>query len=326
VSGTVWLAVSVVVVAGLAAALTVWIEPPVPVPEHTGLFGAATLTTVLTGLAAHRSGSRTVAATLFAALASGAAVLGDWLWLVAGVVALTAFVSAVLAVVATRPARRVTGVVAEYVVAVVLAMVGAIGAAAYQAPVRAMLLTDLVSVAAVAATLWLAYRLGGGVHGLGKRGGAVLVGALVVIIVGVAYSEALRRWGSPVVVDTIADLTGMIRDLFGALPPPLEVLIGFPALVWGLATRAQLRQGWWVCAFGVLATAGVTTTLAATDIDITQYLLETGYAAGIGLLLGLLLWRVDLLATGQGRQGRRARRAERAQPMRPEPSRTRPLM
>jgi hypothetical protein len=242
------------------------------------------------------------------------------------VVALTAFVSAVLAVLATRPARRVLGVVGEYVVALAVAVVGAVGAAAYQAPVRESILTDLVSLAAVAATLWVAYRLGGGFPGLGKRGGAVLGSALGVIVLGILYSEALRRWGSPGVVRAMDDFADSTLDLLGALPPPLEILVGFPALVWGLATRAQLRQGWWVCAFGALATAGVTTSLADPAVDLTRALLDTTYAAGIGLVLGFLVWRIDLALTGQGRQGRRARRAERARPMRPEPSRGRPLM
>lgn len=315
-----------VVLAGLAAALTTFVDPPFAVPGRTGVAGAVTLTTALTALAALRAGVRIVVATLFAASASLAAVFGGWPWLVSGVVAFTAFVSAVLAVMATRPARRVSGVLGEYVVAVAVAMVGAVGAAAYEAPVQASMLTDLVSVAAVGATLWGAYRLGGGFAGLGKRGGVVLAGALGVIVLGIVYSEALRRWGSPGVVQAMDDLATSVLDLLGALPPPLEVLVGFPALVWGLATRAQLRQGWWVCAFGALATAGITTSLADPGVDLGRTLLDTSYAAVIGLVIGLLVWRIDLVLTGQGRQGRRARRAERARPMRPEPSRTRPLM
>lgn len=329
-----WLLLGAVVLAGLAAALTTFVEPPPRLrawlPERTGLAGAVTLTTALTGLAAHRSGSRTVVATVFAAFASVSAVLSGWSWLLAGAVAFTAFVTAVLAVVATRPARGVPGVFGEYVAALGLALVGAVAAAAYQAPVRPMVLTDVVSLAAVLATLWVAYRLAGGAGGLGTRGAVVLIGSVAVIVVGVAYSEALRRWGSPGVVDMIGDLTSSTRGLLGALPSPLEVLIGFPALVWGLGTRAELRQGWWVCAFGAFATAGVTTSLAAPGVDVAETLLGTGYAAAIGLILGLLIWRVDLRLTGRRHQrqqgGRRVRRADRARPMRPEPSRTGPLM
>ena len=45
--------------------------------------------------------------------------------------------------------------------------------------------------------LVLVYRLGAGFHGLGRRGAVVIVAGLVLLAVGLAYSEALAAWGPP---------------------------------------------------------------------------------------------------------------------------------
>jgi hypothetical protein len=79
-----------------------------------------------------------------------------------------------------------------------------------------------------------------------------------------------------------------------------------------------------VCAFGCLGTSGVATSLAAPGAVLGQELLSTLYSMLVGLVLGFVVWRVDRLFTGP--RGRRARGAERAMPLRPEPSRTRPLL
>ena len=47
------------------------------------------------------------------------------------------------------------------------------------------------------------------------------------------------------------------RENLGAVPRPMQVLVGIPALVWGCHMRARRRQGWWVCAFGIAATSSV---------------------------------------------------------------------
>lgn len=309
---------------GVVAASTRFVDVGRPLPTYTPMVGAAAVTTVLCGLLAHRIGGHTVAAGVFAVVAAALAVVTGWTWLLAGVVALTAFAATVLAVVATRPAKTPLHVVGEYVVAIGVALLGAVAVAAYAAPLKPVMLGHVVLLTSLVATLWVAHRLGGGVHGLGKRGALVIVFAVLVLVVGLAYGEALRRWGSPGVIESVEAARQTTVNLLGAVPRPLELFIGFPALVWGLATRAKLRQGWWICAFGCLGTSGVATSLAGPNAQPGQELLSTLYSVLLGLLLGFLVWRIDRLLTGP--RGRRARGAERRLPLRPEPSRSRPLL
>lgn len=317
-----WSVITLAALAALAAGLTRFVTPPWGLPEQTARVGAAALTVVLAGVAVHRLGGRTVVATLFALVAAGGAVVSGAQWLTAGVAALAATATAVLAVVMTRPAQTPLRVVREYIIAVGCALVGAVAVAAYDVPMRVTLLGNVVLLISLLVTLWLAHRIGGGFTGIGRRGAAVSLSAVVAIASVLAYGEALRRWASPEVVDATASLVDGVRDALGAVPHPTGALIGFPALVWGLATRAQLRQGWWVCAFGAVGTAGVATSLVQGS-DVMDSMLSTAYSVLIGLVLGFCLWRLDGLLTGP--RGRRARRLERAKPLRPEPPRTHPL-
>jgi len=325
-----WLVLAAVLLAGgLAAALTHFVDLTQPLgvrlPERTPQFGAGVVTVVMCGLLAHRVGGHTIAAVVFALGATGVALVLGWPWLLAGVAALAAFAATVLGVLATRPARGPVRVVAEYLVAILVAMAGAVAVAAFAAPVKPAMLGDMVVLTSVVATLWVAHRLGGGFHGLGKRGALVIVFAVVVLAAGMVYGEALRRWGTPELIQSVDAARQQAVRLIGAVPRPLELFIGFPALVWGLATRANLRQGWWVCAFGALGTAGVATSLASPDAELAQGMLSTAYSVGVGLVLGFLVWRVDRLLT-RPKGGRRARGVERARPSRPEPGRARPLL
>jgi hypothetical protein len=88
--------------------------------------------------------------------------------------------------------------------------------------------------------------------------------------------------------------------------------------------RARRRQGWWVCAFGVAATAPVADALVNPSVGLAEAVLSVVYGVVAGLALGFLVIRADLAVTGAG--GRRGRRAEAASAVRPEPARTRPLL
>jgi hypothetical protein len=324
-----WLVLAGVLLAGgLAAALTHFVDLAEPLgmrlPARTPKVGAGVVTVVMCGLLAHRVGGHTIAAVVFATGATGAALALGWPWLLAGVAALAAFTATVLGILGTRPAQRPVRIVVEYLVAIMVAMAGAVAVGAYAAPVKPAMLGDVVVLASVVATLWVARRLGGGFPGLGKRGALVVVFAVVVLAAGMVYGEALSRWGTPELIHSIDAARLATVQLIGAVPRPLELFIGFPALVWGLATRSKLRQGWWVCAFGALGTAGVATSLASAEAQLGQGMLSTAYSVGVGLLLGFLVWRVDRLLTGP--RGKRARTAERAMPSRPEPGRSRPLL
>jgi peptidoglycan/LPS O-acetylase OafA/YrhL len=108
------------------------------------------------------------------------------------------------------------------------------------------------------------------------------------------------------------------------VPRPIEVLLGFPALAWGVSTRARRRQGWWVCAFGAAGLA----VLAVSLLDPGTTLLEEGlsvlFSLGLGLLVGYAVIRADLYLTGA--RGRRARQLEELAAHRPEPGRFQPLL
>ncbi len=139
-----------------------------------------------------------------------------------------------------------------------------------------------------------------------------------------AYAELLRRYGTPGLVEWLFDGVRWIRDNLGAFPRPIEALLGIPALVWGIHMRARRRQGWWVCAFGVAATAPIAHAAWSTPRSsaASSRRWPSLYGLVVGLVVGFLLIRVDLLLTGTGRR--------RGEPGggggRPEPPRTRPLL
>jgi hypothetical protein len=172
--------------------------------------------------------------------------------------------------------------------------------------------------------LALAYRLAAGLHGLGRRGAVMLVSGLGLLAVSLAYTEALRRWGSPELVDTFERTSRDVRDLVGAVPRPAEFLLGFPALAWGVSTRARRRQGWWGTGFGAAGLAVVATGLLDPQVSLLEAGLATAYSLVVGLGLGYLVIRADGFLSGA--RGRRARRMEEASAHRPEPGRTHPLL
>jgi hypothetical protein len=104
----------------------------------------------------------------------------------------------------------------------------------------------------------------------------------------------------------------------------VQALLGVPALVWGTHMRARRRQGWWVCAFGVTAAAQVTHTFLDPNLTLLTAGLTTAYSVVVGVLLGAVIIRVDLLLTGS--HGRRARTDDSGTAVRPEPGRTQPLL
>ncbi|HET7194995.1 MAG TPA: hypothetical protein VFI99_08385, partial [Nocardioides sp.] len=81
-------------------------------------------------------------------------------------------------------------------------------------------------------------------------------------------------------------------------------------------------QGWWVCSFGVAATAPIVTSLVNTSVSVLESSLAVLYGIVVGLVIGFVLIRVDLLLSGTGR--RRGSRVFAGAG--PEPARTRPLL
>ena len=297
---------------------------PFAVPRWVPEVGAVTVTTCYAfGLAA-RAGGRPVVAGVVALVLSVAAVLSDIAVLLAGAAVCTAALGAVLGVLATVPAARFPLVVRECVLATLVAVLAALASAAYGARLSVERAEYLALALSLLGALALAYRLGAGFSGLGRRGAVVVVGGLALLAVTLAYAEALSRWGSPGVIEGYQAAVREVRTALGAVPRPIEVLLGFPALAWGVSLRARRRQGWWPTAFGAAGLAAIATTLLIRRIDELEAALQVGYGLVLGLLIGYLVVRADTFLSGT--RGRRARRAEEAAAHRPEPARTAPLL
>jgi hypothetical protein len=273
------------------------------------------------GLAA-RSGSRAWPAGVLAAAFGSAAVLTQSSTLLGGAAVATGVLAACLAVLGTAPAPTPWRVVAEVVLAQLLATIGAVGVAGFRTDLDPARFRYTVLGLAMVGTVALVHRLGGGVHGLGRNGAMLVVAALLLLVVGLAYTAALTRWGSPELRLDVADVRHWVRDHLGAVPHPVEVLLGVPALAWGASMRSRRRQGWWVCAFGATATATATTRLVVDDATLTGAALGTAYGVVLGLLVGFVAIRAVRLL--RGRPGRRAARADEVAHRR-EPPRLHPL-
>lgn len=313
---------SALLLAGLVAVVLPW--TPVDVPRAVPLAGAVVLTTLFTHALAVRTGGRPWIAGALALVLSATAAVSQWGVLLAGAAVGTAVVAAVLGVLATTPAARFRAVVPEVVVATLVAVVGAFAVRAYGAEVSFGRTFYLVLGLSLLGALLLVYRLGAGLHGLGRRGFVMIVTGVALLTVTLVYTEALTRWGSPGLVDAIQGGEVWALETFGGAPRPIQVLLGFPTLAWGVSTRARRRQGWWVTAFAAPGLAVVAVTLLETGVSLVEAGLSLAYGLVSGLLLGYLVIRVDLFLTGA--RGRRARRLEELAAHRPEPGRFRPLL
>jgi hypothetical protein len=318
-----WMLAAVVAVAALVVSWTPladdpWLPPWVPTA------GAVAVTTLYAVGLGVRTGGWPLLSGGLALVLTTLAVLTGLPVLVAAAAVTTAATGAVLGVLVTTPAARFVGVVKECALATFVAAVAALAAEAYH-PQVSFERTDYLTLAlALLGALVLVYQLGAGVHGLGTRGLVVVVGGICLLAVALAYTEALSRWGSAEMIATVDRTLTDLTDRFGALPRPIEFLLGFPALAWGVSTRARRRQGWWPCAFGAAGLAGIAVSLLEDGVSLVESSLSLGYGAVLGLLLGYLVIRVDTFLSGN--RGRRARRAEAATAHRPEPKRTAPLL
>ena len=185
-------------------------------------------------------------------------------------------------------------------IAVLIAAVGGIATVGFEPVINLARFEYTTLALSLAGALIIVYRLGAGLHGLGTRGmphrrrsAAVLLGVTL------AYAELLRRYGTPGLVEWIFDGVRWTRAELGAFPRPIEALLGVPALVWGSHMRARRRQGWWVCAFGVAATAPVANARSTPRSPGPSALaggpVRRSWSASWS---GFLLIRVDVALTG----------------------------
>ena len=107
-----------------------------------------------------------------------------------------------------------------------------------------------------------------------------------------AYSSFVRAHGSQMITDTISDLVIWMRQSFGGVPGPVEVFIGFPALIIGLSTRSRNREGWWILVFAVIGTGVLSTSLVSPGAFPSYIGLSTLYSSILGLVVGLFARRI----------------------------------
>ena len=283
---------------------------------------AAALGVLLALGLAVRSGGRALPAVALAVLVGAGAVVTQWATLLAGAAVATGVLAACLAVLGTTPARTFLRAVVEVVVAEIVAIAGALGVAGFRVDIDPARFAYTVLGLSMVAVVALVYRLGGGLHGLGRSGVLLFGAALVLLVVGLAYTAALTRWGSPELRLDVESARQWMHDHLGAVPRPLQVLLGIPALAWGVTVRDRRRQGWWVCAFGVTATATATTRLIEEGATERTAALGEAYSLVLGLLIAFVLIRAVRLF--RGTPGRRSARADEVA-HRPEPPRLQPL-
>ena len=314
----VWL---LVVAAGLAALVAALVPRG---PSWLDGAGAVAVVTAYAWALAARTGGRPL---VFGGLTLAIGVLVlllDQDYLRTGAAVMTCVVAAVLAVMATTPAVRFARAARECVVATVVAGIGAMATIGFD-PVVSVVRFEYVTLGlAIVGAFGVVYRLGAGLHGLGRRGLVVVAICGVLLAVTLLYAEMLRRYGSPDLVDHLLSGVRWCRDHLGAFPRPIETVLGVPALVWGCHMRARRRQGWWLCAFGVAATAPVANALVNPAISLLECGLSVLYGLVVGLVIAYVVVRVDLALTGSRGQG--GRRLEEAGAVRPEPPRTAALL
>ena len=286
--------------------------------------GAVVVATAYVWALAARTGGRPFVFGLLTAVVGGVTLWADRDVLRSGAAVMVCVVSAVLAVVATVPAVKLRHAVREVAVAVLVAALGGLATVGLQPSLDLGRFEYVTLGLALAGSFVVVYRLGAGFHGLGRRGIFAVVFGAVVLALTLAYAELLARYGTPVLVEGIFDAVRWMRETVGASPRPIIALLGIPALMWGTHMRARRRQGWWVCAFGVGATAPIAQALTNPSVARGEIALAIGYGVVVGLVVGVVLIRVDLAVSGL--RGRGARAAEEAAAIRPEPGRTEALL
>lgn len=311
-----WLLLTAAGGAALAAGIFGW--GPTLLPQA----GSVVVGSAYVWALAARTGGRPVVFGLLTVAVGVAVVLSDHEVLRNGAAVMLCAVTAILAVVATVPAVRARGALREVVVAVVLAALGGLATAGLEPSLDFARFEYLTLGMALFGGLVVVYRLGAGLHGLGRRGLFIVVFGSVVLAVTLAYGELLRRYGTATAVEGAEQGIAWLRDHAGASPRPIVAVLGVPALMWGTHMRARRRQGWWVCVFGVAATAPVGQALLQPAVPWQEAGLSLGYGVLVGVVLGYLLIRADLRLTGgRSGRGRRGRRNEQATALRPEPRR-----
>jgi len=260
-------------------------------PEHAGTAGAVLLFVVFAVALTHRVGGHMrIWGPMAAVLGLVAAFTGNPV-LVAAAAGSAGVTAAVWAVVFTRPAMTVLQAIGEYLIAITIALSGTLCVAAWNASVNYARFNVVVIAAALGVSIILVWNLGAGLHGLGKEHLIILSAIAALVVVVLAYASFVRSHGSEMITDTIASMIIWMRTNIAGVPRPVEVFLGFPALVIGVSMRARSREGWWIMVFGVISTSVLTTSLVSPLAFPAYVGLSTLYSAVLGLAIGLVIRR-----------------------------------
>ena len=312
---------AIVVAVGLACLVAAMVPAG---PSSLDGVGAVIVAAAYSWALAARTGGRPVVFGSLAIAVGVAALVSDADMLRTGAAVMTCVIAAVLGVMATIPAVTFTHAARECVIALTVAVIGALATIGFEPAITVTRFEYATFGLALAAAFVVVYRLGAGLHGLGRRGVVIVIIGGVVLVVTLLYAELLRRYGESGLVSSLLDFVRWSRDNVGAFPRPIEAVLGVPALAYGCHMRARRRQGWWVCAFGVAATSAAANALANPEIAFTEAGLSLLYGLVIGLGIGFIVIRLDVFLTG-GSAGHAG--AAAASPMRPtrcDPSRRAP--
>lgn len=274
-------------VIGTLAAGTAVVAVDLPVDVERP--GAGLLLVVFSVALTHRVGGHMRIWASLAAILALAAVATEANFLLAAAAATCAVLASVWAIVITRPAVTIPEALREYVLAIVVALSGTVSVAAWNAPVSYQRFNLVVLSAALGLAITVVWNLGAGLHGLGRQNLAILAGVAALMLLVLAYSSFVRTHGSQMLVDTISDVVIWMRQNIGGVPRPVEVFIGFPALIVGVSMRSRNREGWWILVFAVIGTGVLSTSLVSPGAFPSYIGLSTLYSSILGLAVGLVV-------------------------------------
>ena len=271
---------------------------------------------------AARTGGRPFVCGVLALALGAAVVVTDEPMLRTGAAVLTCVVTAVLAVMATVPAVKLAAAVREVVVAMRWPLVGASASVGLE-PAVSLVAGSRTRRSGVARAgfLVVVYRLGGGLHGLGRRGLVVVLVGGVVLALTLAYAEAAAPLRHP--------RAG--RDVLDGRQWALETS-RCPAADPGVARRARPGVGRphagpapaGLVGLRLRGDRGRAGRHAFLDPSLIRGGLTTLYSVIVGCSSARVIIRLDLLVTGSG-PGRPPDRGLGGA-VRPEPGRTQPLL
>lgn len=300
VAGTAGAATSIV-----SVATPTWIERP----------SAALLMIVFAVGLTHRGGGHLRIWLPMVTVLAVLAVVLETNVLLASAAAVTAVLGAVWAVLVTRPVTSVIGATREYVLTLAVALSGTLAVAAWNAPVNYQRFNLMVVAISLGLVITLVWNLGAGLHGLGRQNFAILAGIAALVLLVLVYSSYVRSHGSQGVVRMLSDAVVWTRQHFHGIPRPVEVFIGFPALVVGVSLRSRRREGWWILVFAVIGTGVLTTSLVTPGAFPTYTGLSTLYSSILGLIVGLVL-RHQVMKERSARAARAIEEVVRVEPPR----------